>query len=323
MKHPHYCLLRTRPRTPHPPHPPHRGPGPGCEGSHAAPLRWAGVWHSLAQDYVVSITFVQSLFQAKPDPQNPGGWEFGEDTLFNPVHPPLSTKDGGPVWTTMSDTEEAGSQIPSGTQSEAFHTEPVRGGCPFDKSYLHLHSGCCCHVSPSPPASPPCIPPAPHALTLPPQMPAPTHKHPRAQPGQLRAAPVNPPPQGGPDAQQDPWPHALPPAEGIPSRTSAWTQTLWERPPGRSYSRTLLRARALCKDAGTLAVAASEPGTRTAGAPGAAAQGGGARPAPGSTRRAPRPLHAGPSPAELAPGHKACCSGNPLNGFWTHKDGSV
>lgn len=181
---------------------------------------------------------------------------------------------------------------------------------------------------PQPPASPPCVPPAPHALTLPPQMPSPgPAPPPKAPTGPARATQGSsrkPPTPRGPGCSAGSM--ATCPASG-------GGNPLPVPPRGRRCSGRGPLAVATpepCSEPGRSARtmepwpwAAGEPGTREAGAPGAVAQGGGARPAPGSTRRALRPLHAGPSPAGLALGHKACCSGNPLNGFWTHKDGSV
>lgn len=189
-----------------------------------------------------------------------------------------------------------------------------------------LHSGCAA-MSPQPPASPPCNhqppTPQPYLLRCPPQN-RPLHKHPQAQPRQLRAAPVRPCPKVNHLLSGVRCHLALPPSEGISSPYLHTEADALGRGPWPwlfqipAQSQGILRGPWNRRPQG-----AGKTGTRAVGAPGAVARGGGARLAPGSTRQALHPLHTGLSPAELAPGHKACCSGNPLNGFWTHKGGSV
>lgn len=71
--------------------------------------------------------------------------------------------------------------------------------------------------------------------------------------------------------------------------------------------------------------AAAEAGRGDTGRQGKGVPGAGARlppPARGSAHCAAGPWDAGARPA-LAPGHKARCSGNALNGSWTHKGRTV
>lgn len=92
---------------------------------------------------------------------------------------------------------------------------------------------------------------------------------------------------------------------GAPPRTSTQKQTLRAATPARPCSR--------------------RGGT---GRHGETGQGGAwrwgpaATPAQGGAHCAVEPRDAGARPV-LAPGHKACCSGNALNGSWTHKGRTV
>lgn len=167
-----------------------------------------------------------------------------------------------------------------------------------------------CVPQPQPPSSLPSIQPAPHSL----------HAH-----------PSSPRPMGRkPTSSSDALPRTSP-STCTHSPASRWSSrserdTLSVPPRGRRCAGKCSLAVAVpdpCSEPGCPVRSCNHPlqragetGTSTArGHPGAVAW--------GSTHQAPRPLHAGLSPAALALGHKACCSGNPVNGFWTHKGSSV
>lgn len=125
----------------------------------------------------------------------------------------------------------AGSQTSAATQSTFPHKASVQW-IHLDKSYLHPHSGCCCHVSPAPaPTCPPFIQPA----TYPAQAPSPRKAHGRrptssdvpvqnwpycAPTGLPWAAPYKPTPQGAAATQR-----------GICCPTAPAVRSPWTAPP--------------------------------------------------------------------------------------------